>query len=232
MYKLISALTVASMLFISGCSSSSKKTSPLDSQWQGKGKSYTYKKFTKPKKWAPGQYVVLGNINDGEKESITKTLIVRKERGGWVIESITTNADKEVTGMQMLIKGYESAVNKKDTSLIKVEWVKILQKDGKVDKIDGQAMVLYSVMMKSALEKMVISATSFSSGGAVSVPAGNFAGTTVASTSVKILFKTFKQTSWMHPDVPVNGVVKSASDDNENISELIDFGFNGKPVIQ
>ena len=36
----------------------------------------------------------------------------------------------------------------------------------------------------------------------------------------------------MHPDIRVNGVVKSASDDNKNISELIDFGFNGKPVIQ
>ncbi len=224
----ISALLIA--LAMAGCSSASKKAGPLDSFWQNKGKTYSNKKFTKPKSWAPGQYVVMGTINDGDKESVTKSLVVRREAGGWVYETITTNEDKEVTGMQMLIKGYEQAVAKRDSSKITVIWIKTLSKDGQVNKIEGEALMVYNMALKSTWAKMIVAGAKFTSGGAVNVPAGNFAGTTKVHTSVKILFSTFEGDSWMHPDVPVNGVVKTVADDV--VTELLEFGFNGKAVIE
>lgn len=230
MKKIFTLFAIITALALSSCSSSAKKSSPLDGEWTSKGKSITGKVFKAPMKWAPGQYVVIGTINDGEKESITRSLVVKKEAGGWVFETTTTNKKKKVTGMQMLIKGYEQAIAKKDASLIKVVWMKMLQENGTVQTIEGDNLLIYNVIMKSAWDNIIISGTTSAEGGAVVVPAGSFAGTTKMSTSVKILFATIKGTSWLHPDVPVNGVVKSSSGDSK--TELLDFGFNGKPVIQ
>ena len=230
MNKLFTVLTLVTVIALSGCSSSSKKESPLDADWQGKGKSFTNKKFAKPMKWAAGQYVVNGTIDDGEKVSIVKSLVVGKESGGWVFETITTDKDKKVSGMQMLIKGYETAMTKNDASQIKVEWVKVLNQDGKVEKIEGQGLMMYNVILQSTWNNIIINSINYTASGAVKVPAGNFAGTTKVHTSVKILFTTIEGDSYLHPDVPVNGVVKTVAKDS--VTELIDFGFNGKAVIK
>jgi len=230
MNKVLTVLAVVTALMLSACSSGSKKTSPLDGEWQGKGKSFSNKKFSKPMKWAAGQYVVSGTIDDGEKKSITKSLVVGKENGGWIFETITTNEDKEVTGMQMLMKGYDLAVAKSDPSQIKVEWVKVLDKEGKVNKVEGEGLLFYNMILKSTWNNIVIKGADYTAGGAVTVPAGNFAGTTKLHTAVEILFTTVEGDSFLHPDVPVNGVVKTSSKDV--VTELIDFGFNGKAVIQ
>ena len=230
MNKLLKVFAIVTALTLTGCSSASKKAGPFDAEMKGTNKTFANKKFTKPMKWAPGQYVVIGTMDDGEIESITRSTIVRKEAGGWVFETITTNDDKEVTGMQMLIKGMDTAVAKNDTSQIKVIWVKMLQKNGKVEKIEGDGLMMMNMMFQSTWCNIIISGTKYTPGGAVKVPAGNFAGTTKVHTSVKVIFTTVEGDSYLHPDVPINGVVKSVVDDD--VTELVDFGFNGKAVIQ
>lgn len=219
-------------LAIGGCSGAQKKNVHLDGYWQGKGQSVAYKKFTKVMNWAPGQYVVTGNLDDGERKSVTRTTIVRREQGGWVFESITTDDEGQVTGMQILIRGYEQAVSKKDPSRISAVWAKILQADGSVQKFEGDSMALYNMMLKSAWEKLVVSGVDYAKSGAVTVPAGVFAGTTSMKVSVSVLFKTITQVSYHHPDVPVNGMVKAMDEDGETVSELLSYGFNGKAVIK
>jgi len=211
MNKIVTVFAIVTALMLSACSSGSKKTSPLDGEWKGKGKSFSNKKFSKPMKWAAGQYVVNGTIDDGDKKSVTKSLVVGKENGGWIFETITTNEDKEVTGMQMLMKGYDLAVAKSDPSQIK-------------------GLMFYNMILKSTWNNIIIKGADYTAGGAVAVPAGNFSGTTKLHTSVEILFTTVEGDSFLHPDVPVNGVVKTSSKDV--VTELIDFGFNGKAVIK
>lgn len=230
MKNILTVLALITALALSGCSSSQKKAGPFDSMIKNGNKTFASKKFTKPMKWAPGQYVVMGTMDDGEIESVTKSTIVRKEAGGWVFETITTNDDNEVTGMQMLIKGMDTAIAKGDTSQIKVIWVKMLQKDGKVEKIEGDALTFYNMILQSTWNNVIISGTKYTAGGAVKVPGGNFAGTTKVHTAVKVVFTTLEGDSYLHPDVPINGVVKSVVKDDS--TELIDFGFNGKAVIQ
>jgi len=230
MNKLLTVFAIFTALTLSGCSSASKKAGPFDSMIKNGNKTIAAKKFIKPKPWAPGQYVIMGTMDDGEIESVTKSLVVRKEAGGWVFETITTNDDNEVTGMQMLIKGMDTAIAKGDTSQIKVIWVKMLQKDGKVEKIEGDALTFYNMILQTTWNNVIISGAKYTAGGAVKVPAGNFAGTTKVHTAVKILFSTVEGDSFLHPDVPVNGVVKSVVKGDS--TELIDFGFNGKAVIQ
>jgi hypothetical protein len=45
-------------------------------------------------------------------------LVVGKKSGGWIFESTSTNREGKVTGMQMLITGYEKAVNTGKTDQI------------------------------------------------------------------------------------------------------------------
>jgi len=230
MKKVLTVLALITALALTGCSSSQKKAGPFDSMIKNGNKTIAAKKFTKPKPWAPGQYVVMATMDDGEIESVTKSLVVRKEAGGWVFETITTNDDNEVTGMQMLIKGMDNAIAKSDTSQIKVIWVKMLQKDGKVEKIEGEALTFYNMILQSTWNNLIISGAKYTAGGAVKVPAGNFAGTTKVHTEVKVVFTTVEGDSYLDPDVPINGVVKSVFKGDS--TELIDFGFNGKAVIQ
>lgn len=228
MNRLFSVVITVSIIAAAGCSSAPKK-SPLDGEWLGKNKSFAAKKYLKPMKWSAGHFVVTGSVNDGERESVTRSLVVGKESGGWIFETVTTNAKKEVTGMQMLIKGYDKAIAKNDASQIEIVWIKMLDKNGKINRIEGDAVKFYNVMMKATWENMIISAVNSTSGGAVKVPAGSFAGTTKIHTKVKLVF-TVEGDSYLHPDIPVNGVVKSVSGDN--VTELLDFGFNGKAQIK
>jgi hypothetical protein len=234
MIRTTSSILFMAALILAGCSSAPKKSgpSPLDSFWQAKGKSYSAKKFAKPIKWAAGQYIVVGSINEGVRNSVNKTTIIGKEGKGWVYEVITNDDKGKTTGMQVMVEGIDKASEKGDISQISVQWVKILKEDGKIEKIEGQALMFYNMMLKSSWEKMIVANTKFENGGPVSVPAGTFAGTSSMKTTVKILFSTTTSTAWMHPDVPVNGMVKSETDDKKYASELLDFGFNGKAVIK
>lgn len=233
MKKILMVFALAFAVTLTGCSSSAKKGGPFEAEMKGINKTFAAKKFVKPMKWAPGQYVVTGTLDDGVIESLTKSLIVRKEAGGWVFETITTNEDKEVTGMQMLIKGMDAAIAKGDTKQIQVVWLKMLQKDGTVQKVESDGLVMYNMILQSTWNNVVVSGTKYTAGGAVKVPGGNFTGTTKVHTAVKILFTTVEGISYLHPDVPINGVVKSMKDDDdEDGTVLVDFGFNGKAVIK
>ena len=234
MKKVLPFLLLISAILITSCSSGPKKDSPsaLDPLWQGAGKAYKAKKFYKVRKWAPGQYVVVGNKVDGVKESVSRMLVVGKKSGGWIFETTSTNREGKVTGMQMLITGYERAVNTGKTDQIKVVWMKMLQEDGTVQKLEETQIMVYNFALQSTWSKLINVNTRFKNGGSVTVPAGTFASTSTANAEVKILFKTFKSTSWLHPDVPVNGVVRTSSEDGENVTELISFGYNGKPIIK
>ena len=229
MNKLLTISAIITALVLSGCSGSQKKAGPFDSMIKNGNKTFASKKFTKPKPWAPGQYVVIATLDDGEIESVAKTTVVRKEAGGWVFETVTTEDDGKSSGMQMLVKGMDTAIAKNDASKIKVLWIKMLQKDGSVEKIEGDALMFYNAILQTTWNNLLISGTT-TAGGAVKVPAGNFAGTTKMHTAVKVLFVTVEGDSYLHPDVPINGVVKTVSDDS--VTELIDFGFNGKAVIE
>jgi hypothetical protein len=234
MMRTTSCILFITTLVFAGCSSAPKNSgpSPLDHFWQSKGKSFSAKKFVKPVKWAAGQYIVVGNTNEGVHNSVNKTTIIGKEGKGWVYEVITNDDKGKTTGMQVMVEGIEKASVNGDVSQIKVQWIKVLDEHGQIKKVDGQALMFYNMILKSSWEKMIVASTKFDNGGPVTVPAGSFAGTSSMKTSVKILFSTTTSTAWMHPDVPVNGMVKSETDDKKYVSELLDFGFNGKAVIK
>lgn len=220
------------VLAFSIAASAFAQSKAFDALWTVSSKSFSsVGKFNTPKTWAPGQYVVVGQLSKGKRDSITTTLVVGKVGNGWVIENVSIDKSGKESVMQMLLGNYDAAMKTGDASQIELVWIKTLEKDGSVTKTEGQSLMVMKALMKSAYEKMIVNISEYVDGGSVQVPAGTFAGTTVVTAKTKILGKTIETESWFHPAVPVNGMVKSRSKDDKSVSELIGFGFNGKPRI-
>jgi len=218
---------------LASCASQSQAGSQsLDSYWAATGKSYPVQtRFTKPMSWKEGQYVVLGTTTNGNRNSVSKTLLVRQEQGGWVIETSTINSKGEEKVTQMLITGFEQAMATGDTSGLDLVWIKTMKKDGSVSTTQGAQLGFLKGLYKSAYENLVVSRSGASDGGAVAVPAGSFDGTRMIKATTKVMLTTIDSQTWLHPAVPVNGMVKSMTKDGKTVVELLSFGFDGTPRI-
>ncbi len=212
---------------------SAAKKDPLAQYETATGTTYPAgKQFTKPIAWAPGQYVITGVRTKGKLTSISKMLLVRKEAGGWVIETVETDKKGKETASQILMLGYDEAVKSNDTSKFKLGWMKTKDEDGKIQTIEGDQLAMFNMIIKSTFEKLLTNISSFTDGGSVTVPAGVFAATNFQKASVKVLGMTIETESWYHAAVPVNGLVKTQSADGKNVTELVAFGFDGKAILE
>jgi len=204
----------------------------LDSYWTSTGKSYpAAAQFSGPMPWAAGQYVVIGSTSNKTRAAVSRTLLVRQEQGGWVIETSTTSAKSPPKITQMLVTGFDQAVATGDVSGLDLVWIKTLDKNGKVTTMQGAQLGMTKGLYKSTYENMVVKKTGYADGGTIEVPAGTFAGTSMIKASTKVLLFTVDTQSWMHPAVPISGMVKSMTSDGKNVSELLSFGFDGVPQM-
>lgn len=93
--RFVLAASAAGVLLGACLSSPASKpaSGALDKYWESTGKTYPAGgKLAKPMAFAPGQYVVTGSAANGKRQSVTKTLLVRKEQGGWVFETVGLDA--------------------------------------------------------------------------------------------------------------------------------------------
>ena len=189
-------------------------------------KSYDGSGKYNPMPYAVGQYVVHGQTNNG-KRSVSKTAIVGKEQGGWIIETHSIDPASEGK-MQMLVVGLDAIQAGKDFDNLDILWVKIQSADGQIQTIDGQMLAMAEGMYKKHLNAFNVNATAnWQPGEDVAVPAGTFRNAVSTDTEVSVMGMKFRSTAWFHEKVPVNGMVKSVSDDSKSTSVLLEFGYSG-----
>ncbi|MGA2612169.1 MAG: hypothetical protein ABSG38_01775 [Spirochaetia bacterium] len=232
--SVVSALIagMAGAVFMSFASAQVQAASQsFDSNWNQTGKSYPAAQFTKPMPWAAGQYVVTGTTTNGTRKSVARTLLVRQEQGGWVIETSTISGNGEEQVTQMLITGFDQMMATGDASAMDLVWIKTL-KNGKVTTTQGAQLGFMKGLYKGAYENILTRPSGLSDGGAIAVPAGSFAGTSTVKTSMKVMVTTIEVQTWLNPAVPVNGMVKSMTTDGKTVIELLSFGTDGVPRIQ
>jgi hypothetical protein len=181
--------------------------------------------FLKPMPYAIGQWVMHATTSE-DKRSITKTSIVGKEQGGWIIETYSLNEYEETTA-QMLITGLEQAAELHSLDYIEILWIKVKDKDGNIQNYESLALSLTKGLYKKALSGFDFDISSRLEGNTIVVPAGTFNGTYKITTDVPFLGKTIRSTGWYHSDVPINGLVKSISEEDNITMELLDFGTSG-----
>ena len=189
----------------------------------------TYKgsgKFN-PMPYAVGQFVTHGNTENTGKRSVSKTAIVGREGNGWIIETYSISEYSESIS-QMLVVGLDNMRTARDFENLDIRWVKMKDENGQVRTIEGPPLMMAKGFYKSALKSFDISAlTNQGSGADITVPAGTFTNTFNADAAVSVMGMTFRSKSWFSDMVPVNGMVKSVTDDGKMTTELLDFGNSG-----
>jgi hypothetical protein len=222
---------MALLLLLSACGAS---VNPVLQQrvvdWFGKSSGAVYDAttaFTKPMPYSVGQYVVHG-ITDGNDRSIHRTALVGREGDAWIMETTSLTPTGE-TMMQMAVSGMEKMQETLNTEDLDIRWIKMRDDEGKVQKIDGMTLSLVKGSYAKALTGLAISFESQMGTATVRVPAGTFNGCTKATSKVETFFGDFESESYMHPGVPLNGVVRQVSKDNGAVTELIEFGTNATP---
>jgi hypothetical protein len=197
--------------------------------WFGKSSSQSYDAdgaFSSVIPYAVGQYVVHG-VKDGEDRSVIRTSIVGKDGDAWIIESASLTASGE-TIMQMAVSGLEQVQKSMNPEDMDVKWVKMKAgEDEEVQKIDGMVLSMSKSMYAKGLTGLVVNFDKTGGTAAVRVPAGTFNGCTRATAKVETWIKDFESEGYYHPSVPLNGMVRSVSTDDDTVTELIEFGLSG-----
>ena len=191
-----------------------------------KSQTYAAQAFTAVIPYAVGQWVMYGHTDDDGERSIVKYSIVGKEGDEWTIETMIMDED-DIIVTQYVISGFEDAARSGNPEDIEFRKIRMRpSEDDDIVVIEGFVLDLAKGAYKDALKSWFHSNSDLSDGGSATVPAGTFAGTTKARSVVTIFGETVDATSWLHPAVPIHGLVKSENTDGYT-SILLDFGMEG-----
>ncbi|MDT8323401.1 MAG: hypothetical protein RRA94_04755 [Bacteroidota bacterium] len=198
-------------------------------EWFGKSSSQSYDAdgaFSAVMPYAVGQYVVHG-VSDGEDHSVIRTAIVGKDGDAWIIESSSLTPTGESI-MQMAVSGMEKVQKSMNPDDLDIKWVKMKAgEDEEVQKIDGMVLSMSKSMYAKGLTGLVVNFEQSGGTAAARVPAGTFNGCTRATAKVETWIKDFESEGYYHPAVPLNGMVRSESTDDDTVTELLEFGLTG-----
>ncbi len=183
-------------------------------------------KFMKPMPYAVGQFVINGITDSSGKRSVSRTAIVGKESGGWIIETYTLS-DTNEGSVQMLVTGLDAAARGGSLDGIDIVWIKIKDDKGAIQKLEGPVLTMSKALYKKNLSAFDVKVAVYTNGGSVTVPAGTFAATNMVKSEVSFLGRKYKSTGWYYSGVPINGLVKSSSDDGKTSMVLLKFGLRG-----
>lgn len=229
MKKAILILFVAAGLLSCGASTNPQLKAKIGGIFSQSGSTRNYGvsgRFMTPMRYAVGQYIVHGVTENDGTRSISKTAIVGRDGSGYVFEFSNLSESQESVA-QICMDGMDKARNTGNPEDIDIRWIKVKGDDGKVQKIEGPMIYMMRAMYKNSLRSVNVKIGTYTSGGVVRVPAGSFGGTNVVNAEVVIFGSTYRSKSWYHSSVPINGMVKSVTDDNEQTMELLDFGTRG-----
>jgi hypothetical protein len=238
----IATLAVA-LLFFSSCAFTpsspepEKVESPLDHYWQAA--KNIYPKAGDGKKLMPfaeGQYVVTGTTINGKHSSVSRTLIVKKEKNSWITETTTIDENVAEESAQHLILGHEELIQSGDTTKFRLVWMKTKDENGKITAVEGKRAKKYSDFLEKGMADRAHNLSNAVEGGPIEVPAGNFGGSLYSSKKITQENELgFLDEAWRNVAVPIDGIVKRkiTNDTGETTTyELLSFGFDGAPKLQ
>lgn len=222
-------IVLAAVVFLSACAASIDPVlQKRVGDWFAKSSSEVYEAsgiFEKVMPYAVGQYVVYG-ITDEDGRSVYRTAVVGREDDAWIIEMSTLSPTGETT-MQVAVTGLEDVQNSMDPEQMDLKWIKMKSGDNDVQRIDGMVLGMMKGTYRKALTGLVINIQPQGGTALVRVSAGTFNGATKASAQVETTFGDYSSVGYWHPSVPLNGMVKSMSEEDNSTMELIEFGTSG-----
>lgn len=160
-------------------------------------------------------------LEDGQTMEVTYK-IVAEEGGAYWLE-IVRGAAEAGTVLQLLI----SLKDRSDPNGLELRAARVRGPNGHVREIRDQMLEPTSAGYKKVLADIFVPKLSGAPQEDVTVPAGTFRGCYKRSQKVETQHAASEQTVWVHPAVPISGVVRSEEVGKPNKTELLTWGISG-----
>lgn len=223
-------LALAAVLVVASCSTPSKpKHQEQIGTEFGQSKNVTYQTpvvpFEKPMFLAVGQHVRYGIVDKNGAKSVAAYSVIGHDGDIWTLESYALTGGKE-TWTQMKVAGLDPAMVSRNVEDVHVISARTKNNNDAPTQLDGAILSLSKDNYKEALVFWTMKIQPVGEGDAITVQAGTFLGTVKANTNLYTFGTWSPALAYFHPDVPISGLIKSASDNGIKV-ELLDFGTSG-----
>jgi hypothetical protein len=168
-----------------------------------------------------GQWTQHKMVSEKGQPSLLTYKIVGEEGGAYWIEVANESYDGKTVNKILLALGDRS-----NPATMEIRAVKMKDKQGRVTELQGPAISLMKAAYQSSINMLAVTWQGLPQETA-SVVAGNFASCFKAMTNASWGPWRSTATSWMHPSVPISGLVKSVGISQPTTMELVGFGESG-----
>lgn len=182
-----------------------------------------------PMEWEAGQWLLFRTIDTrNQQPSITRISVLEKSDQGIWLESETWSYQSHSIAKTL----YERIPSTADEAMDVVKKIVTRTDDGQVQEMDFTQPNPMMDAMKGLMRQYVQGAfapenINLDGKADVSVPAGTFIATGQYTSTMSYPGGSTTMTSWYHPAVPINGMVKGTSADGQFVMELLDYGTSG-----
>lgn len=174
-----------------------------------------------PKPIVVGQWTQHKLVNEKGQPSLLTYKIVGEEAGAYWVEVANESYYGKTVNKILLAVG-----DRMNPSTMEVRAVKMKDKQGKVTELQGPMIQLMKSMYQSSVNMLAVSWVGLPHE-SVNVVAGSFGGCFKAVTDASWGIWRSSATTWMHPTVPISGLVKSVGISQPTTMELVGFGDSG-----
>jgi hypothetical protein len=182
--------------------------------------SYPSSAATEPMPLAVGQWIEVKMLDDKHNPSFMTYKIVGQQGDAFWIETLSQSYTSKSETRMLVNLG-----NRKDLDAIEVKAF-TMRHDGKLTEYPPDMLGLLKSMWKPFVSALVISWADLPREDA-QVPAGSFAGCFKQRSTASFAGYEMTSDAWLHPAVPINGLVRSVGVDKPVSMELVAFGTSG-----
>jgi hypothetical protein len=174
-----------------------------------------------PRPIVVGQWTQHKMVSEKGQPALLTYKIVGEEGGAYWIEVANESYYGKTVNKILLAMG-----DRGNPAAMEVRAVKMKDKHGKVTELQGPAIQLMRSAYQASINMLVVSWQGLPQE-TTSVVAGTFTACFKAMTDASWGVWRSTATSWMHPAVPISGLVKSVGISQPTTMELVGFGDSG-----
>lgn len=173
-----------------------------------------------PMPLAVGQWFRIRITNDGKVSHSTYRLVGREPDGMWILE-----VDNESSGGPMTIELILDFGDRMHVDTVRLRSARV--------KLRGTITVLPAsgsqALLREIAPTLVLPELDPKKRVDVTVPAGTFKACYTGFSKAKVMGQSLEQTTFLHPSVPINGLVKGEGTLNgkPSLTELVELGLEG-----
>ncbi|HEY5926736.1 MAG TPA: hypothetical protein VIV11_33850 [Kofleriaceae bacterium] len=174
-----------------------------------------------PQPLAVGQWITLRQTDREQRPSLSTLKIVGAEGDAFWLE-VVTDSYFGSSGMKMLV----AFGDRTDPTRFEIRRAVTRDGAGRVTEMPSAVIQFMRSTFQPVLDSMVLRWDALPQQDA-SVAAGTFTGCYHGRSSVAVAGQSTTSEVWWHPEVPINGVVKTVGVGEPTATELVDFGREG-----